>query len=113
MRFQWVQVSAERLEYQDSDQPKRSVAEVKRCRSYYEAVVFKQGQRSNRLLLYRGDSVTVAIETVAQYLRGAAPVTENVHSAQPASAQQEATALNQSAAATAPGSGEPIALFPR
>ena len=74
MLFEWAQVNPERFEYRSLDDQKACVAEVlKRCGMYYEAVVFKKGQRSSRLLLHRGDSVGKAMEVVVFYFNRQTP----------------------------------------
>lgn len=68
MSFEWSQLNPERFEYRSVDDRKACVAEVlQRCGTYYEAVVFQEGQRSRRLLLHRGDSVGKAMDAVVLY----------------------------------------------
>jgi hypothetical protein len=111
--FEWVQVNAERLEYRRTDDLKTCVAEVfKRCNAYYEAVAFKAGQRSSRLLLHRGDSPARAMEAVVTYFQNAL-TQDALRRAQSPLANQEASDRNQIATAIAPGSGDPIARLPR
>lgn len=114
MLFKLVQVSPKRLEYRIGDDQKTCVAEgTKRCGSYYEAVVFRKGQRSNRLLLHRGDSETAAVEAVVHYFRDSVSLPESLNGTHSALPQQKASARKQTAAARAPGSGEPSARPPR
>lgn len=105
MPYHWVEINLERLEYRTSNPTNTCVAEVfKRFGKQYEAVAFKKGQRSTRLLLHRGDSATQAMAAVVKYFHSASTAQD---------AAQELNARSQTAAATAPGSGEPSALPPR
>ena len=70
MAFQWIQVNSDRLEYHRTDEQKTCVGEVlKRPNASYEAIAFRKGQRSNRLLLHRGGSASQAMDAVVEYFR--------------------------------------------